>query len=173
MSLVSQFGADKCRRPTLAELQSIVGFSTVGATMYTETDNQTGAFIDTTKLATNGSRLICKSAGVGWIVAPVTTQVGRSWYCRNDAVLEAQRLTQTCCTQWFVPTVSQLQNPGFCCRTFWDSFSCATYWTSTENDATTACAVNFSNGGMAICNKCSANYGIAPGCVRAFRCVTY
>jgi hypothetical protein len=167
MSLVSQFGADKCRRPTLAELQSIVGFSTVGATMYTETDNQTGAFIDTTKLATNGSRLICKSAGVGWIVAPSTTQVSRTWYDRNDAVLEAQRLTQTCCTQWFIPTSAQLQNPGYCCRTFWDSFSSAGYWSSTECGASLACGVCF-NGAQV-----SNTYKICACCVRAFRCVTY
>jgi hypothetical protein len=166
MSLVSQFGADKCRRPTFAELQSIVGFSTVGTTMYTDTDNQTGAFVDTTKLTTNGSRLICKSAGVGMIVAPETTQVGRTWYCRNDALLEAQRVTQTCCTQWFVPTSAQLQNPGYTCRTFWDSFS-SFYWSSTEINATNACAVNFTNG-----NAFSGAKGNAY-CVRAFRCVTY
>jgi hypothetical protein len=166
MSLVSQFGADKCRRPTLAELQSIVGFSTVGATMYTETDNQTGAFIDTTKLATNGSRLICKSAGVGWIVAPSTTQVGRTWYCRNDAVLEAQLLTQTCCTQWFVPTVTQLQNPGYCCRCFWDS-PALRYWSSTETNAPDACDVCFTTGNAGCGSKGNTL------CVRAFRCVTY
>ena len=168
MSLVSQFGADKCRRPTLAELQSIVGFSTLGTTMYTDTNNQTGAFIDTTKLATNGSRLICKSAGVGWIVAPSTTEVSRNWHDRDDAVLEAQRVTQTCCTQWFVPTVSQLQNPGYCCRTFWDSFSSTVYWSSTESTATNACFVTFGTpGGASITAKTFAT------CVRAFRCVTY
>jgi hypothetical protein len=167
MSLVSQFGADKCRRPTLAELQSIVGFSTLGTTMYTDTNNQTGAFIDTTKLATNGSRLICKSAGVGWIVAPSTTEVSRNWHCRDDAVLEAQRVTQTCCTQWFVPTVSQLQNPGYCCRTFWGSFSSTYYWSSTEHDATLACLVCFTN------SSAGANPKNLTVCVRAFRCVTY
>jgi transposase InsO family protein len=172
MSVISQFGADKCRRPTLAELQCIVGFSTIGAPMYTETDNQTGAFVDTTKLSNNGSRLICKSAGVGWIVAPSTTEVARNWYCRNDAVLEAQRLTQTCCTQWFVPTVSQLQNPGHCCRTFWDSFSCVFYWSSTENcsfSSTYGCGVNFS-GGAGAASPTNKNSTCR---VRAFRCVTY
>jgi hypothetical protein len=167
MSLVSQFGADKCRRPTLAELQSIISFTGVGATMYTETDNQTNAFVDTTKLVTNGSRLICKSAGVSWIVAPSTTQVSRSWYCRDDAMLEAQRLTQTCCTQWFVPTITQLQNPGYCCRTFWDSFSLPAYWSSTEIAAGCAYAANFTNGTTYVRTKANLT------CVRAFRCVTY
>jgi len=168
MSLVSQFGADKCRRPTLAELQSIIGFSTVGTEMYTETDNQTGVFIDTTKLATNGSRLICKTGGVGWIVAPSTTEVSRTWYCRDDAVIEAQRLTQTCCTQWFVPTISQLQNPGYVCKNFWDSFVSTCYWSSTENNDSSAFRVNLGgSGGASNENKDNTL------CVRAFRCVTY
>jgi hypothetical protein len=168
MSVISQFGADRCRRPTLAELQCIVGSSAVGAPMYTETDNQTGAFVDTTKLATNGSRLICKSAGIGWIVAPSTSQVSRTWYCRNDALLEAEKITQICCTQWFVPTFSQLQNPGFCCRAFWDSYSpSGYYWSSTELNDTCACALRFSSGYVVICSKLNTL------CVRAGRCVTY
>jgi hypothetical protein len=82
-------------------------------------------------------------------------------------MLEAQRLTQTCCTQWFVPTVGQLQNPGYCCRTFWDSFSSASYWSSTDFNATNACSVGFTNGIASLSLKSNA-FG-----VRAFRCVTY
>jgi hypothetical protein len=82
-------------------------------------------------------------------------------------MLEAQRLTQTCCTQWFVPTLTQLQNPGYCCRTFWDSFSSTCYWSSTENNANSACVVLFFNGGA---DSISKDF---TSCVRAFRCVTY
>lgn len=169
MSAISQFGQGglACRRPTLAELQSIVGFSTLGTIMHTDTNNQTAAFIDTIKLSTNGSRLICKSAGVAMIVAPSTTQVGRTWYCRDDAKLIAQQITQTCCTQWFVPTIGQLQNPGYACRTFWDTFSSRFYWSSTERNASYACLVGFGTGGAGFDRK-SRTY-----CVRAFRCVTY
>ena len=104
-------------------------------------------------------------AGVLWVVSPFSSQVSRTWYCRNDANTRAQAITG--CTTWFVPTVSQLQNPGYTCRTLWDSFSSASYWSSTEGTATAACSVYFGNGGTNNVNKGSTY------CVRAFRCVTY
>jgi hypothetical protein len=112
-----------------------------------------------------GGRLICKNGGVAWIVAPNTSQVSRTWTLRNDAVTTATACTNT--NTWFIPTVSQLQNPGYSCRTFWDSFSSALYWSSTENNATHACLVYFLNGNAYSDNK------TATCCVRAFRCVTY
>ena len=184
-----------CRRPTLTELRQIVAVLGVGATMYTDTDTQIstpGTLITASNVGINsgivykfnagsatqinfnigciifnGTRLICKSGGVGMIVAPSTSQVSRTWYCRDDAKLEAQRITETCCTQWFIPTVAQLQNPAYCCRTFWDSFSSASYWSDTERNAQYACSVNFTNGGASNTNKGNTC------CVRAFRCVTY
>jgi hypothetical protein len=104
-------------------------------------------------------------AGVLWVVSPFSSQVSRTWYCRNDANTRAQAVTG--CTTWFIPTVSQLQNPGYCCRTFWDAFSSANYWSSTEINATHACFVCFLNGSAGILYKTNAR------CVRAFRCVTY
>jgi hypothetical protein len=104
-------------------------------------------------------------AGVLWVVSPFSSQVSRTWYCRNDANTRAQAITG--CTTWFVPTSSQLQNPGYTCRTLWDSFTSACYWSSTENFAHIACVVNFTNGGASFGNKFDAF------CVRAFRCVTY
>jgi hypothetical protein len=198
MSAISQFGVvvspPTCRRPTLAELQSIVGVSTIGAKMYTDSDNQissgeiitaanvgintgivytftagsgTQTCLNLACIIFNESRLICKSSGVGLIVAPSTAQVSRTWYCRDDALLTAQSVTKTCCTQWFVPTSAQLQDPGYTCRTFWDSFSSTCYWSSTEYNATYASRVNFTNGGLSSGNKGGTH------CVRAFRCVTY
>jgi len=112
-----------------------------------------------------GGYLICKSAGVGWLLAPVSTQVGRSWYSRDDAVTTAQ--ANAPCGDWFVPTCGQLQNPGYACRTYWDTYSLALYWTSTEVSAGNANTIYFSN-----------DYAAAPPktlvrCVRAFRCVSY
>ena len=104
-------------------------------------------------------------AGVLWVVSPFSSQVSRTWYCRNDANTRAQAITG--CTTWFIPTVSQLQNPGYCCRTFWDAFSCTCYWSSTECTAANACYVNFNTGLASSYNKNCAR------CVRAFRCVTY
>jgi hypothetical protein len=115
--------------------------------------------------AHEGGFLICCSGSVLWIVAPNTSEVSRTWYLRNDANTRAQQVSG--CTGWFVPTRPQLQNPGYTCRTFWDSFASTRYWSSTETNATGACIVDFTNG-------IAYNFGKASTyCVRAFRCVTY
>jgi hypothetical protein len=126
------------------------------------------------------SAIICKSGGTAWIVAPDSTQVGALWN-GNTNVKDGDK----CCVcdwsslcsalvsagfnpgDWFVPSLSQLQNPGYVCRTNWDSFSSTRYWSSTEFDATCVRIVNFTAGGAAICIKtCSS-------CVRVMRCVNY
>ena len=114
-------------------------------------------------------RVICKNGGIAWIVAPSCSEVSRTWYLREDAVTTALACTAGA-TGWFVPTISQLQNPGYTCRTFWDSVpsgSPTRTWSSTEFDAASACAVRLFNG--------TANTGTKTDtyCVRAFRCVTY
>jgi hypothetical protein len=113
----------------------------------------------------SSGNLICKASSVGWIVAPNVSQVSRTWYCRDDANTTAQSVSG--CTGWFIPTSAQLQNPGFCCRVYWDSFSSGSYWSSTESTAAIAYRVYLTNG--------VANTGSKTGtlCVRAFRCVTY
>ena len=109
--------------------------------------------------------LICKAGGTAWIVAPNTAEVSRTWYCIQDAITQAQNITGA--LGWFVPSVGQLQNPGYICRTYWDSFSATFYWSSTECNATFGCIVRFTDGG-AFNNPKSGTY-----CVRAFRAVTY
>ena len=106
-------------------------------------------------------------AGVLCVVSPFSSEVSRTWYCRDDAVTRAQALTG--CTTWFVPTVSQLQNPGYCCRTLWDSFSATGYWSSQEGGATNACWVDFSTSSASSFN----GFKGSTKCARAFRCVTY
>ena len=129
----------------------------------------------------DGSRIICKSSGIAWIVAPSCTQVSSTWNgtttllvgnkcCVCDwPTLQTQLITcgfNPC--DWFVPSLSQLQNPGYVCRTQWDSFSTAAcYWASAEVSATNACNVCFNTGNTGGTNK------VTPNCVRAFRCVTY
>ena len=128
----------------------------------------------------DGSRIICKSSGIAWIVAPSCTQVSSTWNgtttllvgnkcCICDwSTLQTQLITcgfNPC--DWFIPTPAQLQNPGYVCRTQWDSFSAYCYWSSTEVNATYACLVTFCDGCATSLNKTSA------ACVRAFRCVTY
>ena len=110
-------------------------------------------------------RLICKAGGVAWVIAPDITQLSRTWYCREDAVTTAKEVTGS--VGWFIPSSGQLQNPGYTCRTQWDSFSSTFYWSSTEVIATNACGVFFNGGGASSLNKGSVY------CVRAFRLVTY
>ena len=114
----------------------------------------------------DGGNTICRTGGgMAWIVAPASSEVSRTWNGRNDAVTTATNCTSA--TGWFVPTVGQLQNPGYCCKTYWDSFSYTFYWSSTDAHGNYACNVNFTNG-----TRSGYGWGYA-GCVRAFRCVTY
>ena len=115
-----------------------------------------------------GGFLICKASPLRWVVSPYSAEVSRTWYLRDDANTRAQQVSG--CTGWFVPTISQLQNPGYICRSFWGPspcFSSTCYWSSTDYNAAGACRVLFNTG---------VAYGIFKTntiCVRAFRCVTY
>ena len=114
----------------------------------------------------SGGHVICKSGGVAWIVASRCAEVSRTWYCRDDTVSVANSCLSPY-TGWFVPTCAQLQNPGYTCRVYWDSFSSAAYWSSTEFNATAAWFVGFNSGNAGYYFKTYTR------CVRAFRCVTY
>jgi hypothetical protein len=129
----------------------------------------------------DGSRIICKAGGTAWIVAPSCTQVSSTW---AGGQYNSTLVGDKCCicewsgleTQlincgfnpcdWFVPSYTQLQNPGYVCRTNWDSFSPG-YWSSTEISATTAYNLCYIVGAP-YCYSKACSY-----CVRAFRCVTY
>jgi hypothetical protein len=112
-----------------------------------------------------GGYLICKATSVGWIVAPITTEVSRTWYLRDDANTRAQSVSG--CTGWFVPTISQLQNPGYTCRTFWNPPASNNYWSSTQFNITQAYLVSFGNGSVICTDKSNLFF------VRSFRCVAY
>ena len=114
----------------------------------------------------NGGYLICRSGGsVAWIVAPASSEVSRTWG-NNDAIITATECTGP--TNWFIPTSAQLSNPGYTCRTHWDSYSESVYWCSTiYTSGVCGYYVSFINGGVARSPSGSTN------CVRAFRCVTY
>ena len=58
------------------------------------------------------STIICKNGGIAWLVAPMSTEVSRNWYCSVDAVTKAIAVTSVT-TGWFVPTIGQLPNPGY------------------------------------------------------------
>jgi len=128
----------------------------------------------------DGSRIICKAGRTAWIVAPSCTQVSQTWNGTTNtsvgnkccvcewSTLETQLINcgfNPC--DWFVPSYTQLQNPGYVCRTNWDSFSATDYWSSTEYNAIRARTYDYNDGTQNCCFKSLAS------CVRAFRCVTY
>ena len=141
-----------------------VGLNTTGADTHSFTtipDVALGASYE-------GGFLICKASPLRWVVSPRSAEVSRTWYLRNDANTTAQSVSG--CTGWFVPTISQLQNPGYLCRSFWGPAPCYSstpYWSSTELNASVACRVHFNNGNTLTSDKPDSF------CVRAFRCVTY
>lgn len=132
-----------------------------------------------------GGFLFCKSLGIAYIVAPYSTQVCSAWAggqynaasVGNKCCVSEWSTLQTALTnagltpsQWFVPSLAQLQS-GYACRSFWGNtnpcWTSAFYWTSTEMNSGNACGVYFVNGdGL-------SNPKTSPACVRAFRCVTY
>jgi hypothetical protein len=146
-------------------IQNYVGLNTTGADThsFTTRDIAVGDSYE-------GGFLICKASPLRWVVSPRSAEVSRTWYLRNDANTTAQSVSG--CTGWFVPTISQLQNPGYCCRSFWGPSPCyssTVYWSSTQAFGSLACSVNFTNG---TANSTTSGKSFTF-CVRAFRCVTY
>ena len=117
--------------------------------------------------AYGGGYLICEASSIRWVVAPSSSQVSRNWYTRADASIRAQQVSG--CTGWFVHTVGQLQNPGYICRTYWDSYSATCYWSDTECASACAWVLNLNDG---VSNAPFYNKPF-PWQVRSFRCVTY
>jgi len=143
-----------------------VGLNTTGADTYSFTTAAPAL-----GSSYEGGTLICKSSPVRWIVSPSSSQVTRTWYLRDDANTRAQQVSS--CTGWFVPSCGQMQNPGFTCRAYWDTYNATLYWTNTELSPgnTGAWSVSMDNG-----NACS-HFNVSPKSsskpIRAFRCVTY
>lgn len=139
------------------------GINTVG-TAYTH-------FFTTAPLslgdAYEGGYLICQSGGTRWIVSPYAAEVVRSWGARADSNTRAQEVSG--CTGWFVPNISQAENPGYVCRAYWDqiTWSPSTYWVNTQINAEKACTIQF-GGGFKDC----ANAG-EQKMIRSFRTVSY
>tara|TARA_B100000085_G_scaffold236602_1_gene225298 strand:- start:124 stop:912 length:789 start_codon:yes stop_codon:yes gene_type:complete len=115
--------------------------------------------------AYQGGYLICNQSTILWVVAPASTQLQTTWANRGTAVDNAQ--AQAACGDWFVPTISQMQNPGYTCRTYWDSYDSAMYWSNTEHNSGGAWRISMSDG------TTNANAKTDSYRVRAFRCVAY
>jgi hypothetical protein len=140
----------------------------------------------------DGSSLISRAGGCAWIVAPSCTQVSSAWaggqyntVCvtaatpiglgKNIACISEWPALNTLLLQcgfnpsdWFIPSSTLLNNPGYVCRTNWDTFTSSPYWSSSESDCLTGTTIAFDTGGG------SVGRGKTSSCpVRAFRCVTY
>lgn len=120
-----------------------------------------------------GLFICCGPGTVKWFVAPSCTQVTRISSSKTDAVTLANSCMGSC--GWFVPTQAQLQNPGYCCRTYWDTVDTSdVYWTSTVNYCGTATISMSTGGGTGPSGHCedSPYFGGNPtNFVRAFRCI--
>ena len=113
----------------------------------------------------NGGYLICCSSNNLWIIAPNSAEVCRTWYNRNDANNRAQQVSG--CSGWFVPSQNQLNNPGYTCRTYWDSITPTGYWSATQDGVGTAYRINVLLSNNTPYQKNTENV------VRSFRCVSY
>jgi len=116
--------------------------------------------------AATGGYIICVSGGCGWIVAPASTEVTRKWYDRGDASTTANSVAA--CGDWFIPSCGEMSNPGYACRTYWDSYTETLYWTNSQRSS--------SNGWAFWFDSRNTGYGANKNStrkVRAWRRVTY
>jgi hypothetical protein len=114
----------------------------------------------------NGCIVVHKFSDVrmALIAAPKTTQRRRKWSKEFSVVFDALVSAGFNRSQWFIPTVEQLNLAYKNCE---GHFSWAGYWSSTEVSSTNSCYVNFFNGGQGASSKTLTN------CVRAFSLVSY
>ena len=120
--------------------------------------------------AVEGGYLFAKYGGRAWIVACSSREVGRTWYCRADAVTVAQ--ASNACGDWFVPSRTDLVL-GQACKAYWNSYSPTRYWSDTGMDTIGTpvhggFGVVFDSGHFDTCNSKTSIC-----CVRAFRRVFY
>jgi hypothetical protein len=123
-----------------------------------------------------GFFICCGPTTNKWFVAPACTQVSRNWYCRADSAIVANSCMGSC--GWFVPTLTQLQNPGSICRSYWDSYctsvgSADYYWSDTPYNSNYAPSVSISTGNTlgpgGVPGGVNQQGRVCP--VRSFRCV--
>lgn len=119
-----------------------------------------------------GFFICCGPGTVKWFVAPSCTQVTRVSSSKTDAVTLANFCMGSC--GWFVPTFAQAQDPGYCCRTYWDTVDTSDgYWTSTVNycgTGTISMSTGGATGGSGHCEDSPYFGGNPTNFVRAFRC---
>ena len=114
-----------------------------------------------------GGVVICAASNVYWVIAPSSTEVQRNWYDRCQGITAAN--SSVSCGDWFIPSLPQLANPGWECRTYWDSTS-DYYWSNCQHPAPWTRRIDMT-AGSGSCQ--SSHYYSAIQNVRVFRCVSY
>ena len=112
----------------------------------------------------DGSIVLKKENGIALLVAPKRTEVICSWSKEFKPVFDKLQEEGFNPSQWFVPTVQQLQLAS---QVIPGEFSSASYWSSSEFSASNACYVFFNNGRQIFFNKS------ITCCVRSVRCVVF
>jgi hypothetical protein len=114
----------------------------------------------------DGSIVIKKENGLALVVAPKSTQVECQWTRQFSEVFDKLSSKGFIPSQWFVPTLEQLQLAyKVIDRCYLDDSIRGCFWTSSELDAYYACGV--ANGSRYNFKKNN------PNCVRVFRCISY
>jgi len=98
------------------------------------------------------------------IAAPFHTKCNSHWSEEFSDVFDALVSAGFNRSQWFIPTVEQLQLAYNNCE---GQFPASIYWSSTEASSTSSCIVDFYNGLQDTYGKTSTL------CVRAFSLVSY
>jgi hypothetical protein len=116
--------------------------------------------------AFGGGILLCRAAGVNWIISPASAEISSStWNNRGLSNTCAQTISG--CTGWFVPDCTQLKgSPVFTCKIYW-YVSGNNWWSDTEFNATNAWFVTMTNG-TPVCGSKAF-----PVFVRSLRVVNY
>jgi len=119
-----------------------------------------------------GFFICCGPSTNKWFVAPSCTEVSRTFTSRSDSVTVANSCMGSC--DWFVPTIGQAYNPGYTCRSYWDSYNCVEYWSNTTYPpGSHGYFIDMNTGGQYSWHR---RGGAEPGrtgyshCVRSFRC---
>ena len=142
----------------------------------------------------DGSSLICKAGGVAWFVAPRSSQIICTRVGGGETAAVDCAVLVTGLSGWFVPTIGQLENPGYCCRVNWVTCTpgvgvSTNYTTRNPNTCTPGVACAYASTSIGQVFKGPTTYYIQNfadgiiGCYdindtscafyRTFRCVTY
>lgn len=119
--------------------------------------------------------ICCGPSTTKWFVVPYANQKCENWACN---VPDSTAWCSVACNNtdlgscgWFVPDIGQLQNPGYCARTYWDNYCCAFYWSSSGDNVNDipAFGVHFNTGCSTRHGGCRKSWS-NPQNTRAFRC---